>query len=132
MWHHITYWVRGEEREGPRLMQSKTHTHTNTRAYTLIGCNNKQQHGGKQTGRPDECRLDSSVFSTPLCIPCSSLKYNEAPLISAGMRVIAGAETQWWFPVVLVYQANTCWPVELADTTGYDIGEEHGCRSRRQ
>lgn len=38
------------------------------------------------------------LFSLPLCIPCSSLKHNEAPLISAGMRVIAGAGTQWWFP----------------------------------
>lgn len=34
--------------------------------------------------------------------------------------------------MVSEYQANTCWPVELAGTTGSDLGEGHGCRSRPQ
>lgn len=77
------------ERERERVHAGCTVTHT----HTHTGNN-------KQTGRPDECRLDSSVFSSPLCIPHSSLRYNEAALISAGMRVFAGAGTRWWLPNV--------------------------------
>lgn len=70
--------------------------------------------------------LALSVF----CLPCSSLKYKEAPLISVGMRVIVGAGTQRWFPSIRPTRAGLLsW---LAGTTGSDLGEGHGCRRRPQ
>ena len=86
----------------------------------------RQQHASKLTGRLDDCILDSSVFSAPYSVPCGSLKLKKKIKISSHIRPVCMSvhvcvcRRSGSLMVVLKDQPNTCWPVELADTTAYD------------